>query len=100
MKKKNSMNRKVRFLAWQLDKCAKLGMCRTALSETQEKLESVQKTRDLDRHSYEASIKVMGDKLNSTTAARNKYRFLFWSLVTLYSVLAVARMVITHFYAK
>lgn len=92
MKKKNSMNRKVRFLAWQLDKCAKigialceennlltfkLGMCRTALSETQEKLESVQKTRDLDRHSYEANIKVMGDKLNSTTAARNKYRFLF-----------------------
>ena len=115
MKKKNSMNRKVKFLAWQLDKCAKIGialceennlltfklcMCRTALSETQEKLESVQKTRDLDRHSYEASIKVMGDKLNSTTAARNKYRFLFWSLVTLYSVLAVARMVITHFYAK
>ena len=113
--KKNSMNRKVRFLAWQLDKCAKIGIalceennlltfklgaCRTALSETQEKLEDVQKTRDLDRHSHDAIVKVLGDKLNDAMASRNKYRFLFWSLVTLYSVLAVVRVVITHFYAK
>ena len=83
MKKKNSMNRKVKFLAWQLDKCAKIGI---ALCE--------------ENNLLTFKLGMCRTALSSTTAARNKYRFLFWSLVTLYSVLAVARMVITHFYAK
>ena len=115
MKKKNIANRKVRFLAWQLDKCAKigialceennlinlkLGMCRTALSETQKQLEKVQETRDLDRRAHDAIVREMGNCLNRTTESRNRYRLLFWSLVALYSVLAVAHVAITHFCAK
>lgn len=112
---KNNVNRKVKFLAWQLDKCAKIGIalceennlltfklgaCRTALSETQEELKKVRETRDLDRRAHDAIVTQMGNCLNRTTKSRDKYRLLFWSLVTLYSVLAVAHVVVTHFCAK
>ena len=115
MKKKNIANRKVRFLAWQLDKCAKIGIalceennlltfklgaCRTALSETREQLEKVQKTRDLDRRAHDAIVREMGNCLNRTTESRNRYRLLFWSLLALYSALAVAHVAITHFCAR
>ena len=105
----------MRFLAWQLDKCAKIGIalceennlltfklgaCRTALSETREEFEKVRKTRDLDRNAHDAIVKQMGNCLNRTTESRNKYRLLFWSLVTLYSVLSVAYVVVTHFCAR
>lgn len=115
MKKKNIVNHKLKFLAWQLDKCAKIGIalceennlltiklgaCRTALSKTREEFEKVWKTRDLDRRVHDAIVREMGNCLNRATESRNKYRVLFWSLVTLYSALVVAHVAITHFCTK
>lgn len=115
MKKKNIVNRKLKFLAWQLDKCAKIGIalceennlitiklgaCRTALSKTREEFEKVCKTRDLDRHAYDEIVGEMGNFLNMVIESRNKYRMLFWSLVTLYSAHVVAHVAITHFCTK
>lgn len=113
--KKHNKDNKVRYLASQLDNCARIGItlhqenvmlrndlvqCRITLERTKKDLDREQSLRTCDKNGHDATVRVLCDKINDARACCNTYKCLFWSLVVLYSVLTIAHIVITRFYAR
>lgn len=61
--------------------------------ERKSALREIQKTEAI----HDGIVKTFGDKLNYVTQSRNKYRFLFWSLVAIHSVIVVIKIAVSYF---
>ena len=63
------------------------------VDERKSALREIQKTEAI----HDGIVKTFGDKLNYVTRSRNTYRFLFWSLVAIHSVIVVIKIAVSYF---
>lgn len=63
------------------------------VDERKSALREIQKTEAI----HDGIVKTFGDKLNQVTRSRNMYRFLFWSLVAVHSVIVVIKIAVSYF---
>ena len=62
------------------------------VDERKSALREIQKTEAI----HDGIVKTFGDKLNQVTRSRNMYRFLFWSLVAVYTTVTAVEIA-AHF---